>query len=62
MLLDYDLQLVAKYHQSLFNYIIDEITINGSPVKFTETQRQELIEDILEAEVFFEDDNVVILE
>jgi hypothetical protein len=63
MLLDYDIQLVAYYEKSEDSeYKIQKVEINQSLITLTEAQILELIEDIKEAEAFFEDEKIVVLE
>lgn len=60
MLLDYDMQLVAYYEQE--GYKIQKVEINGSLITLIEDQTKELIEDIKDAEAFFENETIVVLD
>jgi hypothetical protein len=55
--LDYGINLVAHYENDIVNgYVITSVTVNGSNVELTEDQKEELIEEIIVAEVYLEDE------
>lgn len=61
--LDYGISLVAHYTNDIVKgYEITKVLINGTVVELTEDQKEELIEEIIMTEVYFEDEEIINLD